>query len=79
MTDKRPGVIVVLVDQMRRDALRFYGDPNLPTPVLDGMARDGLMFDALFSHFPCCVPFRFSIMTSSYACGAGAWLSHVPG
>ncbi|MHA3980815.1 sulfatase-like hydrolase/transferase [Halovulum sp. GXIMD14794] len=67
MTDTRPDIIVVLVDQMRRDALGFYGDQNVRTPVLDGMARGGLVFDAMCSTFPCCVPFRFSMMTGEYA------------
>ncbi|MSU90766.1 sulfatase-like hydrolase/transferase [Rhodobacteraceae bacterium 2CG4] len=67
MADARPDIVVVLVDQMRRDALGFCGDPNVRTPVLDRMARGGLVFDAMCSTFPCCVPFRFSMMTGQYA------------
>ncbi|WP_306119092.1 MULTISPECIES: sulfatase-like hydrolase/transferase [unclassified Roseitalea] len=67
MADERPDIVVVLTDQMRRDALGFYGDPNLRTPTLDAMAHEGIAFDCLSSTFPACVPFRFSLMTGQYA------------
>ena len=63
----RPNIVVVLVDQMRRDAMSCAGDPNVRTPHLDRLARDGISFSAASSTFPACVPFRFSLMTGKYA------------
>ena len=62
-----PNVIVVLVDQLRRDALGFAGDPNIRTPNLDRLAASGVRFDNANSTYPACVPFRFSLLTGEYA------------
>jgi len=67
MSDQRPDIVVVLTDQMRRDAMNLCGDPNIHSPTLDAMARQGLIFDAMCSTFPACVPFRFSLMTGHFA------------
>ena len=64
---QQPNIIVVLVDQLRRDALGFAGDPNVRTPHVDRMAADGITFNAACSTFPACVPFRFSLLTGEYA------------
>ena len=63
----QPNIVVVLVDQMRRDALSCAGDPNLRTPNLDELAARGTRFTAASSTFPACVPFRFSMLTGEYA------------
>ena len=63
----RPNIVVVFVDQMRRDAMSCAGDPNVMTPNLDRMARNGVRFTSACSTFPACVPFRFSMMTGEYA------------
>lgn len=64
---ERPNIVVVLVDQLRRDALSCRGDPNVRTPNIDELARRGVSFDAACSSYPACVPFRFSMMTGEYA------------
>ncbi|MCY0150381.1 sulfatase [Hoeflea sp. G2-23] len=63
----QPNIIVVLVDQMRRDALSCAGDPNVRTPNLDRLASRGVRFTSACSTFPACVPFRFSMVTGEYA------------
>lgn len=63
----QPNIVVVLVDQLRRDALGFAGDANVRTPNIDRLARDGVSFSAACSTFPACVPFRFALMTGEYA------------
>jgi arylsulfatase A-like enzyme len=63
----KPNIIVVLVDQMRRDAMSCAGDPNVRTPNLDRMAQNGVRFTSACSTFPACVPFRFSMITGQYA------------
>lgn len=60
-------IIVVLVDQMRRDALSCAGDANQRTPHIDALAARGMRFTAANSTFPACVPFRFSMLTGHYA------------
>lgn len=63
----QPNIVVVLVDQMRRDALSCAGDANLRTPHIDVLAARGTRFTAASSTFPACVPFRFSMLTGQYA------------
>ena len=62
-----PNVVVVLADQMRRDALSCAGNANLRTPHLDRLAQRGVRFTAACATFPACVPFRFSLLTGEYA------------
>lgn len=63
----RPNILVVMPDQMRRQACSFMGDANVATPVLDRLAAEGVVFDAMCSTFPACVPFRFSFITGAFA------------
>lgn len=63
----RPNVILVISDQLRRQALGCYGDPNVSTPNIDALAESGTRFDAASSTYPVCVPYRFSLMTGEYA------------
>ena len=62
-----PNVVVVLADQMRRDALSCAGNANVQTPNLDRLAERGVRFTAACATFPACVPFRFSLLTGEYA------------
>jgi arylsulfatase A-like enzyme len=63
----RPNILVILSDQLRRDALRCYGDPNAVTPSIDHLAQQGVAFTRACSTYPICVPFRFTFMTGEYA------------
>jgi arylsulfatase A-like enzyme len=63
----RPNLILVISDQLRRQALGCYGDPNVSTPHIDALAASGTRFDAASSTYPVCVPYRFSLMTGEYA------------
>lgn len=64
--DRKPNVIWVLVDQMRAQAMGFTGDPNVRTPNLDNLARDGVAFTSAVSGTPWCCPFRGALLTSLY-------------
>jgi arylsulfatase A-like enzyme len=64
--DVRPNVLWVLCDQLRAQALGYRGDPNVCTPNIDNLARNGMRFDAAVSGAPWCVPFRASLLTSKY-------------
>lgn len=63
----RPNLIVVLCDQLRRQAVGCYGDGDAVTPNIDGLAADGVRFANACSTYPICVPFRFTMMTGHYA------------
>ncbi len=67
MPETRPNLLVVFCDQLRRDAIGAFGDPNIETPHLDQMVRTGVSFSNSCSTYPICVPFRFTLMTGEYA------------
>jgi hypothetical protein len=42
---KRPNVLLITCDALRRDHLGCYGGDKVPTPHIDRLASDGLLFD----------------------------------
>jgi len=63
---RRPNVIWVFADQLRAQALGYRGDPNVRTPNIDNMARQGMRFDCAVSGAPWCAPFRASLLAATY-------------
>jgi arylsulfatase A-like enzyme len=59
--ERRPNVIVVLVDDMGWANLGCYGGP-VETPVLDRLAADGVRFTQFYSYARCC-PSRAALLT----------------
>ena len=60
-------VILVLVDDLRFDALGVTGHPWIETPNLDALARSGVQFRNAFVTTALCSPSRASILTGQYA------------
>lgn len=50
--DDRLNVVVVLADAMRAASLPPYGYPRPTTPNLEALAREGVVFDHHFAHYP---------------------------
>lgn len=59
-------MIWFLTDQMRGQALSIAGDPNVRTPNLDRLARDGAWFRSACSGTPLCCPARGSWLSGQY-------------
>ena len=59
----RPNIVVVLSDDHRWDALGAAGNPSVITPVMDGMARDGIYFRQATTSVSQCHPVRASLLT----------------
>lgn len=62
-----PHIVVILVDDMG------YGDPacynprsKIPTPVIDGIAREGIRFTDAHAAGTLCHPSRYGLMTGRY-------------
>jgi arylsulfatase A-like enzyme len=65
-TTSRPDIIVVLTDQQRADAFGAAGAPELRTPTMDRLAREGVRFTNAFAATPQCSPSRAALMTGRY-------------
>ena len=59
----RPNVVLVVSDDQGPWALGCAGNPEMRTPVLDGLARRGVRFDNFFCVSPVCSPARASLYT----------------
>jgi len=60
---KRPHVIVLLADQLRRDVLGCYGGDHGATPSLDALAGESVRLGGHTINCPLCVPSRLSMLT----------------
>lgn len=64
MAENRPNVLLIVVDQMRREALGLNGrDFRVHTPHLDQLAREGINFTHACSACPSCIAARAGLMT----------------
>ncbi|MHC5268530.1 arylsulfatase [Enterococcus sp. LJL98] len=59
----KPNIILMVVDQMRYDALGVNGNPIISTPNLDMMAERGYNFKQAYAAVPSCIPARAALMT----------------
>jgi len=63
----RPSFLIVLPDQLRAQALGCMGNPDLRTPALDALAKEGVLFRNAFANSPVCCPARAILLTGRYA------------
>ena len=61
-SDPRPNVILVSVDTLRADALKPYGGP-IPTPALQRLAEEGVLFERALAPAPSTGPSHASLLT----------------
>jgi arylsulfatase A-like enzyme len=62
----RPNILFILADDLGYGDLSCYGRPDYRTPVLDGLARQGLKFLSAYSAAPVCTPTRCALATGRY-------------
>ncbi len=70
--DPPRGVILIVVDTLRRDALGVYGGPPGITPNLDRWAGEGIRFEQAISHASWTLPATASILTGLFPAHHGA-------
>src|SRR6266496_6522838 len=61
-----PNVILITIDTVRADHLGCYGYSKIQTPTLDGLARDGIVFEHAISQVPLTWPSHTAILTGTY-------------
>lgn len=62
----RPNLLFVFPDQMRASALGCAGNPDIQTPHLDALARQGIRFTHACANCPLCTPSRGTMLTGRY-------------
>jgi len=71
---KKPNILVLISDDQRWDQVSYADNPLIPqlkTPNMDKLARQGVYFNNAFVTTPICSVSRASIMTGKYSCTHG--------
>ncbi|MCA1760060.1 MAG: sulfatase [Bacteroidales bacterium] len=67
---QKPNIIFILADDLGYKDLGCYDNPFIETPVLDQMAKDGMLFTEAYAH-PACSPSRAALMTGKHPARLG--------
>jgi arylsulfatase A-like enzyme/Tfp pilus assembly protein PilF len=68
----RPNIVLVTIDTVRADHVGCYGGKAVSTPILDSLARDGIVFERAIAQVPLTYPSHTVIMTGLYPFQNGA-------
>lgn len=68
----RPNIVYIFTDQQSGSAMSCAGNPDLRTPAMDSLAREGVLFENAYVTQPLCTPCRASMFTGMmpHECGA---------
>lgn len=58
----RPNIILVMTDDLGYGDISPYGQSRIPTPALDAMAEQGVLFTDFYASAPICAPSREALM-----------------
>ncbi|XP_077991227.1 arylsulfatase B-like [Glandiceps talaboti] len=67
--DKPPHIVLVLSDDLGWNDVG-YNNERMKTPVIDALAKNGVIFDNMYSQ-PACTPSRAAILTGRYPANVG--------
>jgi arylsulfatase A-like enzyme len=64
--DSKPNILFILADDLGYADLSCYGRRDYETPVLDGLADEGVRFTQAYSNSSVCSPTRVALATGRY-------------
>ena len=71
-------ILLVTTDQQRYDTLGCNGGTLARTPVVDGLAAEGIRFERAHPQSVVCMPSRSTILTGQHPTTHGVWMNGVP-
>ncbi len=74
----RRNVVLIMCDQLRPDFLNAYGADFIPTPNIDALASNGVVFDNAITASTVCAPARMSFLTGEHVSRHDAWTNKIP-
>lgn len=76
----RPNILFLMSDEHRADVTGYEGDAVVRTPVLDELARTGVVFRNAYTASPICIPGRQSLMSGQLprTCGCQRYGEDLP-
>jgi arylsulfatase A-like enzyme len=63
---KKPNILVIVADDLGYGELSIQGNPQIPTPNIDSLAKSGIRFTSGYVSGPYCSPTRAGLMTGRY-------------
>jgi len=63
---EKPNFIIIFLDDQGYQDLGCFGSPNIKTPNIDQMAKDGMRFTDFYSAASVCTPSRAALLTGCY-------------
>lgn len=75
---KRPNILVILVDDLRWDALSVSGHPFFKSPNIDRIGNEGAIFRNAFVVHSLCSPSRATLLTGAYSHQHGVINNDIP-
>src|SRR3954453_7111709 len=58
-----PNIVLFITDDQRFDCLGAAGNPNIHTPAMDRLAKEGVLYRQSTIHVPQCSPSRATLLT----------------
>jgi arylsulfatase A-like enzyme len=65
-TATRPNILLIVADDLGYGELTCQGNPQIPTPNIDSLAKNGVRFTSGYVSAPHCSPTRAGLMTGRY-------------
>lgn len=65
-SQRPPNIVVIVADDMGYADIGVHGSPDIRTPHIDALARDGVRFTDAYVSGPYCSPTRAGLMTGRY-------------
>ncbi|HEX4952526.1 MAG TPA: sulfatase-like hydrolase/transferase [Thermoanaerobaculia bacterium] len=56
-------VVILSIDTLRSDRLAAYGNTTIETPAISALAKDSILFERAYSHYPLTLPSHVSMLT----------------
>ena len=64
--NKRPNILLIVADDLGYGELSAQGNPQIPTPNVDSLAKNGVRFTSGYVSGPYCSPTRAGLLTGRY-------------
>src|SRR5438309_11234284 len=63
---RKPNILIIVADDLGYGELSCQGNPQIPTPQIDSLAKSGVRFTSGYVSGPYCSPTRAGLMTGRY-------------
>jgi arylsulfatase A-like enzyme len=63
---RKPNVLLIVADDLGYGELSVQGNPQVPTPHIDSIAKNGTRFTSAYVSAPYCSPTRAALLTGRY-------------